>query len=329
MKGLLVMRRRRWGVRCLILCQLVLWISFGAATHQAAAQIEIVSDQMFLIASEQGPDMHVLHLLTVRNVGFDEVQEILLPVPLQATEIVANNVPPESLGLEATRVVDQRPIAPGESRNYVLQYELPVRSIPFALQRNMPYPADLVTLWVDSGRYRAMGVGPGEGPRGALRFFGYETLEGVTFGVYQMEGVPAVDVWQVVLEPVNRRENMRLLNNHLIHGDPGTFFASLKDRVTPWLFPWGLVLVGGVVGVLLMMRRRAGSAGRPAELPALRTLKDSLVDLDMRFRRREIDEIAYREMRSRLKEEALALMEREARRTQHSERSEAGVKNGV
>lgn len=331
MKGLRIMWKRRWSVRCLLIFQFVLWVGFGALTSGAAAQLEIVSEQMFLVASEQGPDIHVLHLLTIRNAGFDEVQEVQLPVPLQATEIVVNNVPPDALELEATRVADRRPIASGESRNYVLQYELSVRTVPFALQRNMPYPADVVTLWLDASRYRAMGVGPGEGPRGALNFWGYETLEGVTFGVYQMEGVPVVDVWQVVIEPIQRRESMRLLHNHLMHADPGAFWASIKDRMVPWLFPWGLAVavVGVAGGVWMMRRRREGSVERATESTALTRLKDSLVELDMRYRRGEVDEMVYRAMRSRLKEEALELMEREARRAQHSERGEAGVKNGV
>lgn len=323
MKGLHIMRKRRWGAHGLWMIPLLL-LGFGAFTNDAAAQVEIVSEQMFLIASQQGPDINVLHLMTIRNVGFDTVQEVELPVPYQATQIVADNVPIESLWLEATRVADQRPIAPGESRNYVLQYIVPVRTVPLALQRNMPYPSDHVTLWLDSSRYRATGVGPGEGPRGALTFRGYETFEGVTFGIYQMEGVPVVDTWQVVIEPIDRREHMKPLDNNLVHGDPTVFFAAIKEWAIPWLFPWGVcVAVLGMLGVLLVRRRRHGDSS------ALKRLKDSLVDLDMRFRRGEMDELTYRHMRNELKEEALSLMERDARRAHHSGRDEVGVKDGV
>lgn len=322
------MRMRRWGVRSLLTFAVVA-VTFAASVVGASAQLEISSEQMFLIGSEQGPDINVLHLLTIGNPGIEAVNVVELPVPRQATHIVAENVPLESLWLEATRVADQRPMGPGESRNYVLQYELPVRSVPISLQHNMPYPSDQITLWVDASRFRVTGVGPGEGPRGAPAFRGFSDFEGLTFGVYQMEGVPVVDTWQVVIEPLERRAAMKPLGNNLIHGDPSTFFADIRERLTPWLFPWGLLVVAVVVIVFVVRRRQVPSQSGLAGSHAVEELKDAMIDLDMRFRRGELEELAYREMRSNLKAEILSLLERNAQRVGRGGRDEVEVKDGV
>ena len=319
------MRKRRWGVRGLWI--IANWCYWASAPLQigAAAQVEIVSEQMFLIASEQGPDINVLHLMTIRNVGFDTVQEVRAPGALcRRHKSLPTTSRSSRFGWRRRGWRISGPSLPGRAGITFCSTSCPCErclSPCSAICRILPITSHCG--WIQAAIVQR-GLAPAKGPRGALTFRGYETFEGVTFGIYQMEGVPVVDTWQVVIEPIDRREHMRPLDNNLIHGDPTVFFAAIKEWAIPWLFPWGVcVAVLGMLGVLLVRRRRHGDSS------ALKRLKDSLVDLDMRFRRGEMDELTYRHMRNELKEEALSLMERDARRAHHSGRDEVGVKDGV
>lgn len=279
-----------------------------------APDVVVVREHMFLSRGPAGAQ--VLHLLEVANPGPRQAVRVPLPVPAQAQwEQV-----PEPLEIGDGGLVDPRPLAIGEGREYVVAYTLPWRD-PMVLRRPLLYPVEELWLWADTGSVVPRGV--------QLLPAGREEVEGLEFAVYRMERLEPHPAWQVVLErPEAAAAPLPLLQQVGMRADP---VEVLAHHPLP-RFLVAALLVAGVVwaAARLLAGKAPGQGGsrealagdgsdrasgappprRPVSPPAvgqdgfrleLERLKEEIVRLDVAYHNGELDEDVYRERRAGLK----------------------------
>lgn len=273
-------------------------LGFAAAAGVARAQegaggavpgLEGAAEQFFLIAADEGV-LRVLQRTVVHNTGSEGVPRVPVPVPAGARLLEPeegwDHVQPGPAGL-----VDGRPMAPGEVREYRVLYEFTMGSRPLALRRSLPYPVRDISFWVEEPALALTGL--------FLQQVGTETLADSSFTVYRMAPSPPTEAWQVVVRP--RRGEGRALPDLGAGGDRHLDpLGALARGAVAW---WPLLAVAVVAlgGFAALRRRRGGADGSEGGDP-----EALLVRLEMAYRAGEVDDEVYAARRRRLMERALA-----------------------
>lgn len=309
-----------WPRLLLLVLLLPVGLAAGAlAAPDEAPDVEVVREHLFLTRGPAGAQ--VLHMVELVNLGPRPAQRVPLPVPAEAQwEQLPSPVEAGAGGL-----VDPRPLAVGEGRQYALIYSLPWRE-PMVLRRPLLYPTAELWLWAETSGLAVRGVG--------LVPVGREEIEGLEFAVYHMERLEPHPAWQVVLErPGGGARELPVLMQVGMRSDPAEVLAR---HPLPRLILAALAVAGIVAGVRrFQARSRAarpdgtGAAGRggagggrapqagtgaagahalaPGGREEMERLKDQIVQLDVAFHNGELDEDVYRERRAVLKARLLQL----------------------
>lgn len=252
--------------------------------------LEAAGEQFFVIAADAGV-LRVLQRTVVHNTGPEGVSRVPVPVPAGARLLEPDEgwgaVEPGPGGL-----VDGRPMAPGEVREYRVLYEFTMGSRPLALRRSLPYPVREITFWVEEPALALTGL--------FLQEVGTEVLADSSFTVYRMAPSPPHEAWQVVVRP--QRGDGRALPDLGAAGD--RHMDPLAALARGAAVRWPLLAAAALaVGGLAAWRRRRGAAdgsGEDGDPEAL------LVRLEMAYRAGEVDDEVYAARRRRLMERALA-----------------------
>jgi len=255
----------------------------------AVMGLEAAAEQFFLVAADGGV-LRVLQRTVVHNTGSEAVARVPVPVPAGARLLEPEggwgDVQPGPGGL-----VDGRPMAPGEVREYRVFYELTMGSRPLALRRSLPYPVRDIAFWVEEPSLALTGL--------FLQEMGSEVLADSSFAVYRMAPSGPHEAWQVVVRP--RRADAQPLPDLGAGGDRHVdpLAALARSAASRWpVLAAAMVALGGLA--VWRRRRRAGDGAGSDDPEAL------LVRLEMAYRAGEVDDEVYAARRRRLVEQALA-----------------------
>lgn len=269
---------------------------FPIATE--AAEPGILQEVIVIRSPGAGPGVAVQHEMLVWNFEPETVERIELPVISGAVDVQGVGETEGMLRWEEGRLIDPRPLAPGEQRIYQLTYSVPVPSVPLVLQRRLPYPVVVTDFWIEE-RFRLTGIGVALVEQGVVE----PDLGEGRFDHYEMFGERVSDRWQVVVEPVVRRSGLPVLGGHAFHSDPGTILAGSGVL---WIVLAGVGLAAVAAVYRMRSSRDEGPPGDAAPVDAREAhLKDMIVELDLLHRRGGVPDEEYRERRAALKEELL------------------------
>lgn len=265
-----------------------------------------------LVLRLQDGRLWVLDLVTVTNAGSDVVSDVQLPLAPGAEGLTVEGDHPD-LEIAEGAVWDRRPLAPGESRRYTLQYSIFVFRWPHALQKPIVYPtAELLTLAIPE----ELVVGGLDLERGPAQIIAGQTLE-TQVSAWLAPGVS----WQVIVRPGPLAGPLAGWNEGLLDLP---VLAELDRFPGDWLIqraarnPQATAVVLAVaallsVGAALSLRKdRAkgsgaaageslkkgkGDSGAEAELASLAR---AVARLDLAFQQRALAERTYRRRRRAL-----------------------------
>jgi len=246
------------------------------------AALEVPGEQFFMVPGEAGT-VRVLQRTLVFNPGPWAAEQVEIPVPVGARLFD----PPEGWGDVAPGgrgLVDARPLAPGEVREYRVLYELMMGSRPYPVRRALPYPVGEMAFWVEDGALALTGL--------HLEDRGTEEMAGGQFRLYTMGPVGPHDNWQVVLRPPLGRAGRALpeLSGHgARHADPWAVWREGLRRYGKG----AILLVAGVAAVAWRRRRaRLRAEGKG--------LEEALVALEVAHRAGEVDTALYQAQKRQL-----------------------------
>lgn len=277
-----------------------------AQTPPEAPDVEIVTERLLFTRGPNGP--RLLHMVQLLNVGPRPAEQIPLSVPTGALWLDV----PEELEPGENVIVDPRPLAPGEARQYVFTYDLPWQRLPMTVRRPLFYPTEVMELWAETDALTLRGVN--------VRPVAEEDIGGIRFTVFVMTDVPPHPQWQVLLETPNapgarvsplerigqRSDPFDIVRAHPL---PGAILVVVALLVIGYVisrrkqnFDVGAPLTGeqSVAGAPRRLDERTGEIVR---------LKEAIVQVDVAYQNGEMDEDVYAERRASLKSELLQLLD--------------------
>lgn len=313
-------------------CVIVVLIAVGqllSGTDTVRAQIppeapdvEIVTERMLFTRGPGGP--RVLHMVQLVNIGPRVAERVPLAAPLGAVWLDV----PEELSAEQDVLIDPRPMAAGEARQYVFTYELPWQRLPMVIRRPLLYPTGVLELWAETDTLTLRGVN--------VRPEAIEEIGGIHFTVYVSADLQPHPQWQVVLETTTgpgarasplerigqRSDPLDIVRNHPL---PGLLLLAVV------LLAVGLFIArrinartsAGAGKVTVTPERRetaqpsapsadgrvpASGDGRVSSSDEVARLKEAIVQVDVAFQNGDLDEDVYVERRDALKSQLLQLM---------------------
>lgn len=314
-------RRRRQPGDVFADCVIVVLIAVGllfSGTDTVRAQIppeapdvEVIAERMLFTRGPGGP--RVLHMVQLVNIGPRVAEQVPLAAPLGAVWLDV----PEQLSAQQDVLIDPRPMAAGEARQYVFTYELPWQRLPMAIRRPLLYPTGVLELWAETDALTLRGVN--------VRPDAMEEIGGIHFTVYVSTDLQPHPQWQVVLEtttgPGARASPLERIGQR---SDP---LDIVRNHPLPGLLLLAVVLlaVGLIIARRINVRTSAGAmkvtvspetaqpsapsgGGRVSTSGEVARLKEAIVQVDVAFQNGDVDEDVYVERRRALKSQLLQLM---------------------
>lgn len=297
-----------------------------------APDVEVVTERMLFTRGPEGP--LVLHMVQLVNVGPRAAERVPLPVPQGAVWMDV----PDDLVAETDVIVDPRPMAAGEARQYIFTYELPWQRLPMAIRRPLFYPTAMLEVWAEQSLvFRGVG----------LREAGEEDLAGRLFTVYVSGDLAPHPQWQALLETttgpaaaVSERERLGQRSDPLdiVRADPLRalwpvaavllLITVLAVRRAQHRKTTGVVVGVPGDGATAVEKATAtdvaegpsapgeGTAGtgqravRGGSAAAIARLKEQIVQVDVAYHQGELDDATYNKRRNALRADLLRLMGR-------------------
>lgn len=143
-----------------------------------------------LVVRWQDGRLWLLDLVTVTNAGEEAVSEVRLPLPPGAAGITAEG---GELEIADGGARDPRPVAPGETRRYTLQYYLIPMRWPHPLQREIQYPTAELLVMAMPGELIVGGLDLERGQA--------QEIAGQRLDVWASAWLSAGTLWQAVVRP--------------------------------------------------------------------------------------------------------------------------------
>lgn len=174
---------------------------FGGMSPKASAQTSVptnvpmmdeqivIPGQTMVVRYDSGR-LHVFDHIVMRHIGDKVVSEVSLPLPAGAIPL---SLEPDNLQIEEGVLVDAVPLSPGETRRYVMQYELRVFNWPYALSRPIVYPTSDLLLLMKQDELDILGVD--------IEKLGEEMVAGQPLDQYRWAWIAPDTEWHVTLKP--------------------------------------------------------------------------------------------------------------------------------
>ena len=121
------------------------WSAQGASqTPSVAPDVEVLWEHLAFMPVPDG--LRIVHVTHVLNRGPRPALRVPLGTPraIRWVEFPAPLVPADGM------IVDPRPLAVGEERQYALVYDLPTLSTPWVVRRPLLYFTNELWLWTES-----------------------------------------------------------------------------------------------------------------------------------------------------------------------------------